>query len=425
MEDKMTKLTRRLMKWMNGGRAAPVAIELIPTNRCNSRCLTCWRQGQELDYSDEMTDERLFRLIDEAGDLGVGEIAFVGGGEPTARPITLKLCDRIKGYGMFGDLVTNGTILEEKDIAHLVDIQWDMMKVSLDGADAAMHDHLRGVPGTFDRVNRMFDNFRDYKTRTGSRLPRMVVNVVISNVNNHQFYDIVRHAASKGVEEILLLPMTVFSDTGAKLKMEDDEIAVFQDQIVRAMEFIKDHGVMSNMHEFLDKRYVEKTNTMDEVIKEEADKKLAADGEADGEGEGKADGEVDGSEIERREREILTAKADPYENFLYIPCFDPWHHVTIIANGNIGPCFNAHVWKTKTTIKDHSLEELWYGEYFERFRRQLLNRRLSDDCKTCCVWKVFEMRTIRERLEQAVNKEKSVLRKWVTPVVDRIVERLS
>jgi len=409
VEDKMTKLTRRLRTWMNGGRAAPIAIELIPTNRCNSRCLTCWRQGQELDYSDEMTDERLFSLIDEAGELGVCEIAFVGGGEPTARPVTLQLCDRIKKHEMFGDLVTNGTLIDEDDIAHLVDIQWDMMKVSLDGADAAMHDHLRGVPGTFARVNWMFDTFREYKARTGSRLPRMVINVVISNVNNHQFYDIVRHAVSKGVEEILLLPMTVFTDTGAKLKMDDDEIVVFQEQIVRAMEFIEARGVVSNMHEFLDKRYVEKTNTMDEVIKEEADKKL----------------EADGDELDQREKEILTAKEDPYENFLYIPCFDPWHHVTIIANGNIGPCFNAHVWKTKTTIKEHSLEELWYGEYFERFRRQLLNRRLSDDCKTCCVWKVFEMRQIRERLERAVGREQGGMRKWISPVVARIVDRLS
>jgi len=35
----------RLAKWAKGEKAPPVTIELVPTDKCNLNCLSCWRRG--------------------------------------------------------------------------------------------------------------------------------------------------------------------------------------------------------------------------------------------------------------------------------------------------------------------------------------------------------------------------------------------
>ena len=94
------------------------------------------------------------------------------------------------------------------------------------------------------------------------------------------------------------------------------------------------------------------------------------------------------------------------ENFRHLPCYMPWHHITVIANGNIAPCFNGYVWETKVSLKDNALAELWYGPYFEGFRKQLEARKLWDTCATCCVWRVFENREIRDEMRTRGPQER-------------------
>lgn len=374
MEEKLW----RIREWIAGKTAPPKSIELIPTDRCNSRCLTCWMRGvPEHDLKarlrDEMSDKRLLRLVDEAAEMGVYEFALVGGGEPIARPITFKLMKRIREHGMHGDLVTNGTLLTKEQIEQLVRMQWDRIKFSVDGTDARTYDALRGIEGGFNRVRDNLLAVKGLKQRYGSKQPDVAFNVVISKRNYQQFLDIVDFAREVGANEVLLLPITVFSEIGGRLKLDDEETSVFQGEIRKAMRRIGRYGIRSNMHEFLDTRMIRDTNEMDNVMLDEA----------------KANND---------QPDLMTPSDDRTENFSHLPCYMPWHHLTVLANGNIAPCFMEYVWNTKTSLKDHSLKELWYGQYFEKFRRQLETRRLWKDCATCCVWRVFENREIRARL---------------------------
>ena len=147
----------RLVKWARGGKAPPVTIELVPTERCNLNCLSCWRRGwskEKLEerFRQEMSDERLLELVDEAAEMGVVEIAFVGGGEPLMRKVVIEIFKRMKDYGMIGDLVTNGTLFTKSTIEMMVKIGWDRIKFSIDGADKKTHDYLRQTPGAFEKT---------------------------------------------------------------------------------------------------------------------------------------------------------------------------------------------------------------------------------------------------------------------------------
>ena len=84
-------------------------------------------RAKEIDESGVFPRE----FFDEAGELGVRDIAFVGGGEPLARDITYKLMKRIRAHGMEGDLVTNGSLLTDEMIHTLVDVGWTRVKFSV------------------------------------------------------------------------------------------------------------------------------------------------------------------------------------------------------------------------------------------------------------------------------------------------------
>ena len=384
----MDEKTNRLVKWAKGIPQPPSTIELITTDRCNFNCPSCWRQGvpnEELEekYKHELSDERLLKLVDEAYELRVLEFAFVGGGEPFFRPITFELMKKIRKYEMHGDVVTNGSLLTKKIINTLIDIEWTRIKVSVDGSNAKLQDELRGVK-CYDNIFKNLKYLAELKKQKKKENPKVGFNTVISNKNYKDLPNIIDLGHSLGINEILILPLTIFSEHGKKLKLNLDQMFEFQNIIKKCLPLLKKYNIGSNLEKFLDLRYVNKTNSMHEVLMEEADKIKIKE------------------KIKKGIPLISNPNNDAIKNFITMPCFEPWKHITIIANGNIASCFNDYVWNTKISIKDHSLKELWYGSYFDKYRKQILTRKLPKACATCCVWRVFEMNEIRNKIDKHI-----------------------
>jgi radical SAM protein with 4Fe4S-binding SPASM domain len=82
--------------------------------------------------------------------LGVFYIAFTGG-EPLLRSDTLALLELAGRYGIRQILSTNGTVLTEQICERLAAAGVNQVQVSLDAADAATHDRLRGQSGALAR----------------------------------------------------------------------------------------------------------------------------------------------------------------------------------------------------------------------------------------------------------------------------------
>jgi MoaA/NifB/PqqE/SkfB family radical SAM enzyme len=245
----------RLSKWAKRQKAPPTSIELIPTDRCNSNCLTCWRRSftqEQLQerYKQEMSDERILKLIDEAAEIGVKEIAFVGGGEPLKREVTFQLIKKIKGYQMEGDLVTNGTLFTKEYIEMMVKNGWNRVKFSIDGSDAKTHDRLRGIK-CFKAVIKNIKIFSDLKKRLNVEKPRLILNTVISNINYKSLPNIVKLSKKIGIEEILLLPMTVFSDSAKDMKLTEKETREFLNILKKSITLAKKLYIENNFSNFL------------------------------------------------------------------------------------------------------------------------------------------------------------------------------
>lgn len=385
---------RRLSKWAREEPQPPLSIELIPTDRCNLNCPSCWRQGyteEELQeiYSKEMSDERLLELIDEAGEMGVAEVIFVGGGEPFMRDITLDLIRKIKGYEMEGDLVTNGTLLTRRIIHSLVRRGWNRIKFSVDGPDPETHDKLRGKSGAFEKT---VDNIR-YTSKLRDRFnrehPKLFFNTVVSKRNYKKLPEVVELANDLDMDGIQLLPTTAFSESSKEMQLNKEQTQELMGIIKNCVKLSKELDMGGgNLSEYTKERYITKTETMHKVHMEELKEQTP---------EEKLD-EIINNEYKD--------SGDRIENFKYLPCYAPWHHITIRPDGRIAPCFSPWVWETETTVKDHSIKELWYGDYFDQYRDIMLKRNLPEQCKRCCPWEVFNNRKIREALDSRGIKDK-------------------
>lgn len=392
----------RLYKWAQGDPQPPLSIELVPTDDCNLNCSSCWRQGytqEELEekLSDEISDGRLKKIIDEAAEMGVREIIFVGGGEPLTREVLPDLIERIKDYGMEGDLVTNGTLIR-RDVAHiLVEKGWNRIKFSVDGPDPEVHDELRGMDGAFEKTVDNIKYISDLREKSGKDKPKLHFNTVVSKGNYKKLPEIIKLAGKLGMDGIQLLPTTAFTESGKEMQLNEEETEELMEIIERCEKMADDLGVdENNLSEYSEPKYIEKTESMHRVHEEELKEQFS-------------EWEINNI-IQNEYRE----KDEQLESFKYVPCYAPWHHITIRPNGNIAPCFSPWVWETDVSVKDKRIKELWYGEYFDGFREKMLSRELPDQCKRCCVWEVWQNRDIRKELDNKFSGIKAKVKKKIT-----------
>ncbi len=135
-------LGRRL--WRSG---RPIAIGHQITNRCMCDCASClWKHN---DWRDVPTDE-LKRFYKEAGAEGF-KILAVTGGEPFLRKDLGELVRFAKReVGLSVVLFTTGYFLEKRMDEVLPHV--DVLLLSLDSADPARHDEIRGLDGLYAKM---------------------------------------------------------------------------------------------------------------------------------------------------------------------------------------------------------------------------------------------------------------------------------
>lgn len=141
----------------------PVLSELALTARCNLRCAFCYyglgsEGGRSSGCSptgnapaikkNEMTTAdavRALKIIFE--EARTPSVSFTGG-EPTLRRDLPCLVEQAREIGLRVNLITNGTRVDRQLAAALAGAGLNSAQVSLEGATAAVHDAITGVPGS-------------------------------------------------------------------------------------------------------------------------------------------------------------------------------------------------------------------------------------------------------------------------------------
>lgn len=162
--------------------ALPVEYIVETTAKCNLYCPMCPREIYKQPKED-MTDEIFERLVRETE--GAAEhMMLIGLGEPF---MDRKIFDRIEyceRHGIATLLSTNGTFLDEKTAARLLNSPLAHITLSFDGATKETFEHFR-KGARFEKVRDNFVRFARMKQERGSKV-QIVVQMVRMPGNAHE-----------------------------------------------------------------------------------------------------------------------------------------------------------------------------------------------------------------------------------------------
>ncbi|MHC4600749.1 MAG: radical SAM protein [Planctomycetota bacterium] len=151
------------------------------TRRCNLRCVHCYADSEDRDYSGELTTQEALAVIDDLAGFKVPTILF-SGGEPLLRKDILELAHHAAGKGIRTVLSTNGTAITPKVAEKIKEAGFAYVGVSIDGI-GEKHDWFRQQEGCFDRAIQGIKNCREIGIRVGLRF-------TLSGLNKDQLPDV-------------------------------------------------------------------------------------------------------------------------------------------------------------------------------------------------------------------------------------------
>jgi organic radical activating enzyme len=126
----------------------PLSVQLDLTYRCNERCIHCY-----LDHEDhgEMKTAEILGLLDQLAAAGVFFLN-VSGGEIFMRPDLFTIIEHARKLQFSVKLKTNGVMIREAKAQRIAKLGIEAVQISLYSHDAATHDKITKLPGSFKRT---------------------------------------------------------------------------------------------------------------------------------------------------------------------------------------------------------------------------------------------------------------------------------
>ena len=158
------KLPSHLLQFSKDKR--PVVVWNV-TRRCNLKCVHCYSNSQNVQYSDELDTDEGKRLISDLTSFGCPVILF-SGGEPLMRKDLPELIQFAVDKGMRAVISTNGTLITKEKAQIFSKTGLSYVGVSIDGTRET-HDRFRGVSGAYDASLRGIRNCQEAGIKVGLR----------------------------------------------------------------------------------------------------------------------------------------------------------------------------------------------------------------------------------------------------------------
>ena len=395
----------RMLKWSAGMKPGPLHVQFNPTDRCNIACRFCWqRDTHRLDYTNEITTERYVELIREAAELGVIRITVTGGGEPWMRPqTTMAIVEEVKQQGMYGFMITNGTLLNRERIERMVRAGWDEVTFSLDSPKEEHEDWLRDGKGSTKLTIANIRMLQEVKGELGATRPKVNIHAVLCNETYRELPALVELASALGVGNVFAEPFVVQAfdvQDGYLLRMSPEQAKEAPRYVARALELCNTHHIENNFESFLSSELIESVNRMDELIRIEGRTgqggESAALVDAQREVLGVSPDSAENSAQSGRDGNGLQVAQEPLMPFFNQLCYEPWWNLIVRANGRVGPCCMFDY--TAEYVHSRSLKDIWYGRYFGQLRGNIQQGKLLDFCARCNPSQVVDNRRIREEM---------------------------
>jgi SynChlorMet cassette radical SAM/SPASM protein ScmF len=167
------------------------------TEGCNLACRHCWlAPGFDVDGSAYPTlPVELFKVaIKEAKPLGLSGVKLTGG-EPLLHPQFTQILEIVRQAELRLTIETNGVLCTPAMAKEIAKAPNRFVSVSIDGADAATHEWVRGVPGCFEKACQGVRNLAAADTA-----PQVIMSIMRCNAD--QVEALVRMAEELGASSV-------------------------------------------------------------------------------------------------------------------------------------------------------------------------------------------------------------------------------
>jgi MoaA/NifB/PqqE/SkfB family radical SAM enzyme len=350
LRNRMRNVALPLERSFSDGRSlAPRFVTLKPTLRCNLRCDFCRfvANGDVFGKRDWLEIADWERII--------GEIApfrpyiCITGGEPTMFPQIARLIAAVKRFGLTCVMTTNGTMLAQR-APEMMEAPPDVIILSIDGP-RDVHDHVRGVEGTFDRALKGVQALHRLKEERGRRTPYVIVNGAITGRNYEGTREQIEVAKSFGAFAINFQHFWFLTR-----EMIDTHNALYGDCFPLDFEHVggtETDGVDTD-HLF---------DLIEQVRAEDHGLPITFY-----------------PDLDRDQMRTYYNEPHRFTHRMTPSC--AWISTDILPNGDVSPCFDLVV----GNVLRQSFMEAWNSPTFREHRRRLVDHGPYPVCARCCAY---------------------------------------
>ena len=209
--------------------AGPLKVQWELTYLCNLRCVHCdsWARP----FGNELSRERQLEVIRELAREGVLNISFSGGETMVVKHLyDLIACGKECGLNI--SMNSNGTLVKPDTAKSLVDSGLDAIYLSLDGTAPEVHDQVRGVKGSHQKVLEAAEHL--LAARRNGR-PKIYFNTVVNRINLEDFPGVLEIARRIGIDggTISLIQATPNFNAKPESLLRDEDVPVLCRQVER------------------------------------------------------------------------------------------------------------------------------------------------------------------------------------------------
>ena len=134
----------------------PYWIYLSPSHNCNLDCLMCG--VKHVEKGVELSSEVIKKVIDEIADWPNDKVLMFTGGEPLLRKDIFELIDYSVSRGIPTEMVSNGTLIEERIAEKIINSGLQNIAISLDGVNSETHDLIGNRKGSYNLAIKAIKN---------------------------------------------------------------------------------------------------------------------------------------------------------------------------------------------------------------------------------------------------------------------------
>lgn len=210
------------------GAAGPVVV-WNSTQTCNLKCVHCYADAEDKNYSNELTTAEAEAMIDDLAEMGV-PVLLISGGEPLLREDILHLIRYAGARGIRCTLSTNGTLIDGPMAKRIREADVTYVGISLDGI-GHRHDAYRGVSGSFEAA---LDGIRSCMA-VGQKVG---LRYTLSRPNVDQLPDVFRLIREEGIPRACFYHL-VYSGRGVRMSdgaLDRNETRAALDRIIAEAE---------------------------------------------------------------------------------------------------------------------------------------------------------------------------------------------